>query len=101
MNSKINSGTIIDTIGGMRIYLAFLISVLVLSCKKEEPPVKPSDDINATIDVIPIPADPPPNQIRYRDTQVEQFLVNGIAVPCTTFFADRTQRISSFDYFSV
>ncbi|MFN9110994.1 MAG: thiol-activated cytolysin family protein, partial [Bacteroidota bacterium] len=47
------------------------------------------------------PADPPPNQIRYRDTQVEQFLVNGIAVPCTTFFADRTQRISSFDYFSV
>lgn len=101
MNSKINSGTIIDTTGGMRIYLACLLSVLALACKKEEPPVKPSDDINATIDVIPIPADPPPNQIRYRDTQVEQFLVNGVAVPCTTFFADRTQRISSFDYFSV
>jgi len=101
MSNKINSGTIIDIIKEMRLFLTLLLSVLIFSCKKAEPPIKPNDDINATIDVIAIPADPPPNQIRYRDTQVEQFLVNGVAVPCTTFFADRTQRISSFDYFSV
>jgi len=86
---------------GVKSVLLFVSLVFLAACNKKEPPVKPSDDINATVDVIPIPADPPPNQIRYRDTQVEQFLVNGIAVPCTTFFADRTQRISSFDYFSV
>jgi hypothetical protein len=81
--------------------LRFLLSLVLLAACKQEGPVKPADDINATIDVIPIPADPPSNQIRYRDTQVEQFLVNGVMVPCTSFFADRIQRINSFDYFSV
>lgn len=81
-----------------RVFCAVVL--LMFSCKKQEVPVKPTDDINATIDVIPIPADPPSNQIRYRDTQVEQFLVNGVMVPCTTWFADRIQRVSSFDYFS-
>jgi hypothetical protein len=86
---------------GVKSVLLFASMVLLVSCNKKEAPVKPTDDINGAIDVIPIPADPPPNQIRYRDTQVEQFLVNGVMVPCTSFFADRTQRISSFDFFSV
>jgi hypothetical protein len=101
MSSKIKSGTIIDASGYMRLSLSLLLPVLFFSCKKAEPPVKPAGDINATIDVIPVPAEPPANQIRYRDTQVEQFLLNGVMVPCTTFFADRIQRINSFDYFSV
>ncbi|MBU6325557.1 MAG: thiol-activated cytolysin family protein, partial [Bacteroidetes bacterium] len=73
--------------------------LLTTSCRKDKEPVKPATDINGTVDAAGTPTLPPANSIRYRDTAVEQILVNGSPVPCTTYMVDRVQRINTFDYF--
>lgn len=82
-------------------FTVFTVFTLMLlqACRKDKVPVKPSSDINSTVDAIGTPALPPANSIRYRDTAVEQILVNGTPVPCTTYMVDRVQRINTFDYF--
>lgn len=80
-------------------FLSFcLISLLVLSCKKA-PPAKPSVDINSAVDAAILPPSPPATSVKYRDTVLEDVLINGVTKKCTTYMADRIQRLSSFDYF--
>ncbi len=80
--------------------LLVLLTVFLLNaCRKDDTPVKPAADINGTVDAAGTPDLPPANSIRYRDTAVEQVLVNGTPVPCTTYMVDRVQRINTFDYF--
>lgn len=81
-------------------HLLILIIVLFagMSCKKE-PPAKPSSDINSAIDVALLPPQPPSSSIKYRDTLLEDVLINGVTKKCRTYMADRVQRFSSFDYF--
>ncbi|MEN9510284.1 MAG: hypothetical protein RLZZ370_103, partial [Bacteroidota bacterium] len=83
----------------LRLWMPFTLLLILPSCKKDKEPVKPSGDINNTIDALGTPTPPPSNSVRYRDTAVEQVLVKGVPVPCTTYMVDRIQRIQSFDYF--
>lgn len=79
-----------------------LVSVLILisciSCKKD-PPSKPVSDINSAVDAAILPPPSPQSSIKYRDTLLEDLLINGVVKKCKTYMADRIQRISSFDYF--
>ena len=81
--------------------LKFWIAIflfLCFSCKKETP-VKPADDINSAIDEAKLPLPSPSSSIKYRDTQLEDVLINGVTQKCTTYMADRIERLSNFDYF--
>jgi hypothetical protein len=75
-----------------------IISSILLSCKKE-PPAKPSSDINSAVDAAILPPPSPTTSVKYRDTALEDVLVNGVTKKCRTYMADRIQRLSSFDYF--
>jgi hypothetical protein len=83
----------------LRLWMPLALLLILPSCKKDQDPAKPTSDINNAIDALGSPITPPANSIRYRDTAVEQILVNGTPVPCTTYMVDRIQRIQSFDYF--
>lgn len=81
----------------IRISLAFLL--LFSSCKKNKETPKPSTDINTAVDAVLLPDNIPVNSIKYRDTALEDVLQNGVTSKCTTYLAERVQRLSSFDYF--
>lgn len=74
------------------------ILISISSCKPNEP-LKPVDNINAAVDESPLPPPSPQNSIKFRDTVLEDLLINGTQTKCTTYIADRIQRINSFDYF--
>lgn len=77
--------------------LGLTLGVLVFSCKKETP--KPATDINAAVDAVLLPDNIPANSIKFRDTALEDVLQGGVTSKCTTYMAERVQRLSSFDYF--
>jgi hypothetical protein len=54
---------------------------------------------NYHINIGDIPPPPPATSVKYRDTALEDVLVNGVTKKCRTYMADRIQRLSSFDYF--
>jgi thiol-activated cytolysin len=82
-----------------RLLYILILGNLFISCKKEKETIKPASDINAAIDQVPIPSNIPTNAIKYRDTALEDVLLNGVTSKCTTYTAERVQRLSSFDYF--
>jgi hypothetical protein len=77
--------------------LGLTLGVFVFSCKKETP--KPATDINAAVDAVLLPDNIPANSIKFRDTALEDVLQGGVTSKCTTYMAERVQRLSSFDYF--
>ncbi len=81
-----------------KIFWVLFWGLITLSCKKE-PPAKPESDINAAVDAAILPPPSPPTSVKYRDTQLEDVLINGVTKKCKTYMADRIQRLSSFDYF--
>ncbi len=89
---------------GHRPIVQFVITVVLIpvftlvSCNKDEPQ-KPVDSINAAVDESALPPQPPANSLKFRDTVLEDLLVNGVQTKCTTYTADRIQRINTFDYF--
>ena len=79
-------------------FLLGFFCTIFTSCRKD-PPVKPSSDINSAVDDVILPPPSPPTSVKYRDTLLEDVLINGVTKKCKTYMADRIQRLSSFDYF--
>ena len=70
-----------------------------VSCKKDEPISKPSTSLNKTVDQGLIPDNIPENSIKQSNPRLEKLLIENDSVWCNTYTVDRTERISSFDYF--
>ncbi|NBP04733.1 MAG: hypothetical protein EBV15_00735 [Bacteroidetes bacterium] len=81
------------------LFVIILGNFLIISCKKEKENIKPTTDINALVDQVTVPNNTPTNSIKYRDTALENVLLNGVTTKCTTYTAERIQRLNSFDFF--
>ena len=79
--------------------IGLTFALFLFSCKKKTETIKPAADINAAVDQVPIPSAIPTSSIKYKDTALEDVLINGVTSKCKTYTAERIQRLSSFDYF--
>lgn len=82
----------------MKTLFALLFILFAISCRKEAP-VKPVSEINTLINNSNLPPSSPITSIKYRDSLLEDVLINGATKKCRTYMVDRIQRLTSFDYF--
>lgn len=75
------------------------LAQFIFGCSKTEPLSKPASSINNTVDEGLIPDNIAENSVKQSNPRLEKLLIESDSVWCNTYTVDRTQRISSFDYF--